>query len=67
MDANSTDSSGLPLLSLAAGNGHLDCVGVLVEGGASVNAQHKTTGNTALHQAVLGGPARVDCVEALLG
>lgn len=67
VDANSTDSTGLPLFSLAAGSGHLGCLGALIRGGASVNAQYKITGNTALHQAVLGGMAREDCVEALLG
>ena len=38
---NSVDSSGLPMLSLAAANGHLECIGVLVENGANIDAQAK--------------------------
>lgn len=37
---NAVDSDGLPVLSLAAVNGHVDCIGPLVgEGGANVNAK----------------------------
>ena len=64
---NAMDNCGLPMLSLAASNGHLDCIGPLIEAGASVNIQAKTTGNTALHEAVTKGPARVPCIETLLG
>ena len=64
---NATHTSGLPMLSLAVSNGHLECIDPLVEGGASVNGQEKSTGNTALHQAVVTGPIRVDCIESLLG
>ena len=66
-DVNAVDSSGLPMLSLAASNGHMVCLGVLIEGGAKVNAQAKKTGNTALHDAVIKGPSRVPCIETLLG
>ena len=64
---NAVDSSGVPLLSLATSNGHMECISTLIEGGASVNAQAKTTGNTALHEAVMKGPTRVPCIETLLG
>lgn len=59
--------TGLPLLSLAACNGHLECIAVLVEAGAPVNAQTRATGNTALHETVLKGPSRIPSIEALLG
>ncbi len=65
IDANATDLDGVPLVSLAASNGHVQCIKVLVELGALVNSVHKSTGNTALHQAVLA--AHIDCVETLLG
>ena len=59
--------SGLPMLSVACSNGHEQCIATLVEGGASVNAQSKPTGNTALHEAVLQGPSAIPCIEVLLG
>ena len=64
---NVVDSSGMPMLSLATSSGHMECISPLIEGGASVNAQAKATGNTALHEAVLKGPTRVPCIETLLG
>ena len=64
---NAVDSSGVPLLSLATSSGHMDCISALIEGGACVNAHAKTTGNTALHEAVMKGPTRVPCIETLLG
>ena len=64
---NAMDNSGIPMLSLAASNGHMECIGALIEGGACVNAQAKTTGNTALHEAAMKGPSRVPCIETLLG
>ena len=35
------DGDGLPMLSLAAASGHLECIEVLVENSADVNAQTK--------------------------
>ena len=64
---NAVDSCDLPMLSLAASNGHMECLGALVEGGANVNAQSRITGNTALHEAVMKGPTLVPCIETLLG
>ena len=64
---NAVDSSGKSMLSLAASNNHMECIGPLIDGGASVNAQAKSTGNTALHEAVMKGPTRVPCIELLLG
>lgn len=66
MNAVAPDS-GLPMLSLAASSGHLDCIATLVECGAKLNTQAKTTGNTALHETVLKGPGNLACIEALLG
>lgn len=64
---NALDNCGMPMLSLAVSNGHMECIGALIAGGASVNAQAKTTGNTALHEAVMKGPSRLPCIETLLG
>lgn len=62
-----TSDSGISMLSLAASNGHLNCIATLVECGAKVDAQAKSTGNTALHETVLNGPGNLACIEALLG
>ena len=43
-DVNAVDGDGLPMLSLAAASGHLECVEVLVENSADVNAQTKRWG-----------------------
>ena len=66
MNAIAPDS-GLPMLSLACSNGHVQCIATLVENGAKVNTQSKGIGNTALHEAVLQGPATIPCIEVLLG
>ena len=66
MNAVSPDS-GLPMLSLATCNGHLDCIATLVAAGAKLDIQTKATGNTALHEAVLQGVSTIPCIEALLG
>ncbi|KAL8586295.1 hypothetical protein ACOMHN_058675 [Nucella lapillus] len=60
--------SGLPALHLAARNRHVDCIPVLVQGGADVNAKGPASlkGNTALHEAVNLGTSGGDCVDALL-
>lgn len=66
-DVNAVDSSsGLPVLSMAVVHGHTECLDSLIESGAKVDAQIKSTGNTALHEAVLKGPSRLPCVETLL-
>ena len=31
-----------------------------------LSSSHLSTGNTALHECVRKGPARIDCIEALL-
>lgn len=43
-DVNAVDGDGLPMLSLAAASGHLECVEVLVENSADVNTQTKRWG-----------------------
>lgn len=40
-DVTALDGDGLPMLSLAAASGHLECIEVLVENSADVNAQTK--------------------------
>jgi ankyrin repeat protein len=55
---------GTPLLHLAAENGHLDCVEVLLARGAYVNLRDKLDQATALHWAAQGGHVRM--VERLL-
>ena len=47
---NAVEEGGLPVLSLAATSGHLECIGVLVESGASVNAQAKRSGTLVLSE-----------------
>lgn len=64
---NAVDSSsGLPVLSIAVTNGHTECLDILIESGANVDAQVKGTGNTALHEAVEKGPSRLPCIQTLL-
>ncbi len=55
---------GMPLLHLAAENGHLDCVEALLGRGADVNQRDKLDQATALHWAAQGGHLRA--VEHLL-
>lgn len=45
---NAMEEGGLPILSLAAASGHLECIGMLVENGAGVNAQTKRSGTLVL-------------------
>lgn len=45
---NAVEEGGLPILSLAAASGHLECIGMLVENGAGVNAQTKRSGTLVL-------------------
>ena len=58
---------GLPVLSLAASSNQVNCITLLVESGAKLNAQTRATGNTALHEAVMKGPTSIPSIEALLG
>lgn len=51
---NSQDNSGYTALHYAARNGHVDICSILIENGASINAQ--THGNaTPLHKAAAAG------------
>lgn len=57
---NAVDSDGLPVLSLAAVNGHVDCIGPLVgEGGANVNAKAR---RSVLYQHGIGLAYTHDCI-----
>lgn len=58
---------GLPLLSLVVSNRHVGYITLLVENGAKLDAKTRSTGNTALHEAVLKGTESVPCIEVLLG
>ena len=46
---NAVDKSGNPVLSLAAANGHLECIEVLIENGGSVD----TTANRLVGYSIL--------------
>ncbi|XP_076443022.1 double zinc ribbon and ankyrin repeat-containing protein 1-like [Babylonia areolata] len=65
---SSESKSGVPALHLAARNKHIDCIAVLVQSGADVNAKGPASvkGNTALHEAVSLGVSGAECVDALL-
>ena len=66
-DAGCVNKEGLPALHVAVFNGHTDAVAALVDdGGADVNVQGPTSGNTALHEAVLIGPSLSRIIDALL-
>ncbi len=67
MNARAPDTTLLSMLSLAAKNSKLNCIGTLVENGAKINEQNGKTGNTALHEAVLVGSSCIPAIEALLG
>ena len=41
---SAVDGGGRPPLSLAAANGHMECIGVLVDNGADVNTQARRSG-----------------------
>jgi len=45
---NAMEEGGLPVLSLAAASGHLECISMLVDNGAGVNAQSKRSGTLVL-------------------
>lgn len=64
-----SNKSGLPALHLAAKNKQIDCIPLLVQAGASVNAKGPSSikGNTALHEAVNLGPPGLEVVSTLLG
>lgn len=59
IDVNETGSEGIPLVYLAAREGHLKMVKFLVESGADVNAVRLKNGRTALHAAVDKGHAKI--------
>lgn len=65
---NCESKSDLSALHLAAKNKHIDCIPVLVQAGAQINAKGPPSikGNTALHEAVAIGPPGVHSVDALL-
>lgn len=62
-DPNSRDENGDTLLTIAAANGHLDCVKLLIDCHASVN-EYNNDGTTALMWAAREGHA--DCVDLLV-
>jgi len=63
-DINSADEKGRTPLHFACAGGHNDCVKLLIERGANVNAEADIAGNRPLHLAVISN--KMDCVIALL-
>ena len=61
---NATDAHGDTPSIMAARGGHLDCLSVLLEGGADPNAETNGSRNTAMHVAALGDEK--ECLELLL-
>ena len=57
------ESGCMPPLMMAASHGHLECLSLLVDAGALVNAEDRW-GNTAILKACSGGHS--DCVSSLL-
>ena len=60
-DVNALDGDGLPMLSLAAAIGHLECIEVLVENSADVNAQTKRWGDVSNSLAILASLPTAFC------
>ena len=60
------NGEGLPAVHVAVFNGHADAVKALVDEGADVNVRSPSSGNTALHEAVLLGPSVSRVIDALL-
>nr|XP_006814024.1 PREDICTED: annexin A7-like isoform X1 [Saccoglossus kowalevskii]XP_006814025.1 PREDICTED: annexin A7-like isoform X2 [Saccoglossus kowalevskii] len=61
------NADGFPALTVAVMNNHVDCIPVLADVGADVNAKSPgRNGNTALHEGVLLGPDGQEAIEALL-
>ncbi|PVD25450.1 hypothetical protein C0Q70_13106 [Pomacea canaliculata] len=67
-DPNCINKSGLPALHVAAKNKRIECIPVLIQAGAEVNAKGPSSikGNSALHEAVTLGPDGIKTVETLL-
>ncbi|CAG8450202.1 1458_t:CDS:2 [Cetraspora pellucida] len=63
-DINSADEKGRTPLHFACAGGYNDCVKLLIERGANVNAEADIAGNRPLHLAVISN--KMDCVIALL-
>ncbi|KAL3873518.1 hypothetical protein ACJMK2_036625 [Sinanodonta woodiana] len=68
-DPNCVNKNGLPALHVAVKNKRVDCIPVLVQGGADVNKKGPAAmrGNTALHEAISLGPSGDKVIDALLG
>ncbi|XP_077789579.1 double zinc ribbon and ankyrin repeat-containing protein 1 isoform X3 [Podarcis muralis] len=66
-DPNCTNSEDQPALTLAVLNRHHEVIPILVQKGANVDHQSRPLNNTALHEAVLLGLERWECMDALVG
>jgi len=64
--AQCVNGEGLPAVHVAVFNGHADAVKVLIDEGADVNVRSPSSGNTALHEAVLLGPSVSRVIDTLL-
>ncbi|XP_070577517.1 double zinc ribbon and ankyrin repeat-containing protein 1-like [Ptychodera flava] len=65
-DPNVKNNDGYPALALAVLNSHTDCIPVLVEADAKINAKFGPRDNTVLHEAVLRGPKAKRAIQVLL-
>lgn len=60
-------ADGIPAIVLATRNKRDECIPLLVTAGGNINTKTPSKGNTALHEAVLLGPAGLKCIDTLLG
>ncbi|XP_071963794.1 double zinc ribbon and ankyrin repeat-containing protein 1-like [Antedon mediterranea] len=65
-DSNCENNDGIPVLTIATINNRVECLPVLLSGGADINKKSGPRGNAALHDAVLLGPEGEDAVKSLL-
>ncbi|EDV24069.1 uncharacterized protein TRIADDRAFT_57181 [Trichoplax adhaerens] len=65
-DPNCKNNDQIPVLAVAIQSRHYDCIPVLIQEGADVNAKVSCKGNTILHEAVQLGPNGIKAVEILL-
>ncbi|PAA85877.1 hypothetical protein BOX15_Mlig021025g1, partial [Macrostomum lignano] len=65
-DPNARNKNGVPVLTVAVRNLHIEAVRELLEQGADANIQGKEKGNTPLHEAILKGYDGQEIVDLLL-
>ncbi|NWY51283.1 DZAN1 protein, partial [Chionis minor] len=65
-DPNCIGDEDRPALTVAVLNKHAEAISLLVQKGADIDQQSGLHNNTALHEAVLLGPAGEECIRVLL-